>query len=203
MGDGERARLLRWARRELAKTTQGYDDFKRTGRGDAWIRALAALDRLAVDLEPPKPPGAPALGPILAGGRSVLLEDLTHATGGIPGYPAFDFGFGRPGALIVAPELLDVTRHGRAVRRDGRPNGRIVYATGCSGLRYAIVHVEEPALIGAKLRKGQRVAVISANHEIPHGHLGIDARSVLGRELEHHTDYTHGAPTLGEQLRKW
>lgn len=187
MNDRKRAELLRRAVREL-----------RAGHVN---RTLELLEQLRRDLVPPPPPGAPNLGPVIAGGRSILLEDLTHATGGLPGFPAFDAGFGRPGVAVIAPERLTVTKIGRARRRDGSPNGRSVHATGASGLRYWFGHVEQPPAVGAELRKGARVALISANHEVPHLHVGIDARALIGHELEHHTDYTHGGPTLGAQLR--
>lgn len=185
----QRVRILR---RALAELEAGHPN-----------RARELVEQLLRDLDPPAPPGVPALGPVLAGARSILLEQLTHPTGGLDHYPAFDFGFGQPGARIVAPERLEVTKHGRAVRRDGRPNGRIVYATGNSRLKYAFVHVEQPAAIGARIAKGGRVAEISANHEVPHGHLGIDARELLGHELERCPQrYVRCGPTIGEQLRR-
>jgi hypothetical protein len=36
----------------------------------------------------------------------------------------------------------------------------------------------------------------------PHVHLAIDARPLLGHHLISHTDYTHGAPTIGAQLAR-
>lgn len=188
MTDRRRAQLVRRARLALQESPPKVG------------HALELLRQLLVDLDPPKPAGVPSLGPVVSGGRSILLEDLTHATDGVPGYPAFDTGVGRPGLAVLAPEALTVTRLGRFVRRDGRPNGRSVYATGRSTLRYVFGHLEQPVAVGTQLRKGSRVGVISSNHEAPHLHLGIDARPLLGRELEHHLDYTHGSPPLGEQL---
>lgn len=54
--------------------------------------------------------------------------------------------------------------------------------------------------LGPKLPKGTELALISPNHEEPHLHVGLDARALIGAELEHHTNYTHGAPTVGTQL---
>lgn len=192
MNDKQRAAVLAQARKHLERTTQGYNT-----TGSEWRAALAFLDKLEADLDPKAK--VPALGPVVTGGTSILLEDLTHATGGIPHYPAFDTGF-KAGARVIAPEALTVTNHGHAVRRDGTRNGRIVYATGASGLNYVFVHVEDPAAIGAKVRKGAKLAVVSANHEVPHLHVGIDAKPLIGKELEHHTDYTHGGKKLGVQL---
>lgn len=134
-------------------------------------------------------------------GKPILEHDLTHATGGLPGYPAFDDGF-RAGRVVIAPEPMRITRHGRARRRDGNPNGQSVYATGSSGIRYWFGHVANPSPVGTTVKRGERFATISSNHEAPHLHVGIDARPLIGHELKHHTDYTHGAPTVGAQLTR-
>lgn len=144
-------------------------------------------------------PAVPDLGPVVSGGKSVLDQDLTHTTGGIDGYPAFDDGF-RAGAVVIAPEPLTVTRLSSARRRDGNPNGKAFYATGASGIRYWFGHVEQIPAVGEKLAKGARLGLVSANHEAPHLHVGIDASALVGRQLQHHTDYTHGGATVGKQL---
>jgi hypothetical protein len=143
----------------------------------------------------------PELGPVVEGGKSVLEHDLTHATGGLDGYPAFDDGF-RSGAVVVAPETLTITGIGSARRRDGNPNGLSIHATGESGIRYWFGHVEQPPTHGTRVGKGRRLAVVSGNHEAPHLHVGLDVSRLTGRELEHHTDYTHGGRTVGEQLAR-
>lgn len=188
MTDRKRAQLVKRARLLL------QEDPPKVGR------ALETLRVLLLDLDPPKPQGVPNLGPVIAGGQSILLEDFTHATSGVPFYPAFDTGVGHPGLAVIAPETVAVTKLGRFTRRDGTPDGRSVYADGRSGLRYVFGHLENVVANGTTIRKGGRVGVISANHEAPHLHLGIDARALLGRELDHHTDYTHGSTPLGEQL---
>lgn len=142
----------------------------------------------------------PRLGPVCHRGTPVWAHDLTHATGGLPGFPAFDDCFAA-GTVCLAPEPMTVTAIGHAVRRDGRPNGRSVHATGASGIRYWFGHVAAPVPVGTHVARGQRFANVSANHESPHLHVGIDARALIGHELRHHTDYTHGAPTVGAQLR--
>ena len=144
----------------------------------------------------------PDLGPVTPGGVTVLAHDLTHATGGLDGYPAFDDAFSA-GVLVIAPEPLKITAHGSTRRRDGQPNGRSVSATGDSGIRYWFGHIEQPEATGSRVAKGGRIAVVSGNHEEPHLHLGIDARPLTGFEFEHHTDYTHGAATVGAQLHEW
>lgn len=142
----------------------------------------------------------PDLGPVVVGGRPVLEHDLTHETDGLPGYPAFDDGF-RAGAVVVAPEPMTVTRIGWARRRDGRPNGRSVHARG-EAIDWWFGHVDDPAPVGARLGRGERLATVSGNHEVPHVHVGISTERLLGFELAHRRDYQHGAPTVGEQLRR-
>jgi len=201
--DRQRLNLLKKARRRLENTTQGFVDFAKTGKGSEWRSALEALDALAADLELEKPatPNVPALGPVVKNGVSVLTHDLTHATDGVDNMPAFDEAVGSPGLAVIAPEGLTVTKIGRFVRRDGRPNGRSVYATGTSGINWVFGHVEGPPAVGATIRKGAEFCTISSNHEAPHLHCGIDARALTGgADLEHHTNYTHGAPTVGVQL---
>lgn len=172
------------------ETLRAFEDAK------AFDDTAKRLWRLASQ---PKPT-VPQLGPVTAGAPSVLLHDLTHATDGVPGFPAFDDAFGQPGKIVLAPEALTVTRLGHAVRRDGNPDGRIVYATGASRIRYCFVHLEDVPAVGTRIKSGGRIAVISANHEVPHLHVGIDARPLIGRELDHHTDYSHGGRTVGAQL---
>lgn len=168
----------------------------------AELRERGAYDALAGELlrEHAAVPVYPQLGPLTASGKSLLDHDLTHATGGLPGFPALDTGW-YAGCPLLAPEVIEVTGHGRARRRDGKPNGLSVHATGASGIRYWFGHVARPAKVGAKLPLGAVVAYVSANHEEPHGHVGVDARAIIGRELEHRTDYRHGAPTIREQFQ--
>lgn len=191
MTDAQRLARLRFAVAELKRTTSGY-----TPTGVHWRKALAIFAELDRDLAASS---VPPLGPVVRGGKSVLLQDLTHATGGLDGYPAFDDGF-RAGLAILAPEPVTVTRQSGARRRDGRANGKAFYATGASGLKYWFGHTDLAPQVGASFRKGQTMCHISGNHEAPHLHVGIDARPLIGRELAHHTDYTHGAPTVGAQL---
>lgn len=191
MTDKQRLAKLRQAVAALKKTTAGY-----TPTGVHWRKALGIFAELERDLAPS---AVPSLGPVVRGGKSVLFQDLTHATGGLPGYPAFDDGF-RPDLEVLAPESLTVTRQSSARRRDGNPNGKAFYATGESGLRYWFGHTDVAPKVGARFGKGQTMCRISGNHEAPHLHVGIDAVPLIGRELAHHTDYTHGAAKVGVQL---
>jgi hypothetical protein len=137
----------------------------------------------------------PDLGPVFNGGKSVLDHDLTHATGGIPYYPAFDDAF-TPGTAIIAPEGLEVTS------QSGANPGEAFYARGDSKLEYWFGHLTSSPGNGKRFAKGQTMSYV-LDHNVgggPHVHCGIDARDLIGHELKHHTDYTHGAPTVGEQL---
>ena len=143
----------------------------------------------------------PKLGPVLRGGRCILDQDLTHPTSGLKGYPAFDDGFGRAGASVIAPEALEVTKIGSTVRRNGKTNGKSVHALGASGIKYWFGHLEQVPKAGDVLGKGAKIGVISPNHEVPHVHVGIDARALIGHELVHKLTYAHGAPSVGLQLK--
>lgn len=197
MTDKQRRARLRAAVAALKKTTRGY-----TPDGVFWKQAMRQLAELDADLVPE--PSVPALGPIFPGGPSILTYDLTHITSGMSDpYPAFDGPFGA-GKRMLAPERLTVTRQSSARRRDGTPNGKAFYATGDSTIRYWVAHIDSRDLpdVGDVFAKGQVVARVSANHEVPHGHWGVDARALIGRMLEHRTDYQHGSPTIGAQLAK-
>ena len=184
--------------KHLHRTTEGYVGHE---TGVHWRAATAELEKIKAALSTSAK--VPALGPVVPGGKPILLQDLTHETGGVPHHPAFDDAVGHPGIAVLAPEPLTITMVGHAVRRDGNPDGRSIHATGVSGIDYWIGHVENVLPVGTKVRKGQKMATISPNHEAPHVHVGIDARKLLdGKDLLHHTNYTHGAPLVGTQLAK-
>lgn len=184
--------------KHLHSTTEGYVGHE---GGVHWKRAHRELEKLKNGLQPK--PKVPALGPVIPGGKTILEQDLTHETGGVPHHPAFDDAVGRPGLNVLAPESLLVERVGRAARRDGSPNGKSIHALGASGIHYWFGHVEDPAPPGTRVGKGRKIGTISANHEAPHVHVGMDGRKLLGgADFEHHTNYTHGAPTVGAQLLK-
>jgi hypothetical protein len=147
----------------------------------------------------PKPTPVPKLGPVWRGGKSVLDHDLTHATSGIPLYPAFDDAFAE-GTEIVAPEPLVVTRPSSA-----RP-GEAFYCLGASRIRYWFGHLDRTHQEGRKFVRGEVMARVAPNKigGGPHVHVGVNVELLLGggRQLLHHTNYTHGAPTVGEQLER-
>lgn len=186
---------VRSARKHL-KAATGFDP-----NGPHYKAVLEELDKLEHHFKQ-SIPKVPLLGPVVLNGKSVLLQDLTHPTDGVPHYPAFDDGFGHPGLTVIAPEDFEVTKIGRFVRRDGNPNGRSVYGKGVSGIDWVFGHVENPPAVGMKIKKGKKFAIISSNHEMPHLHCGVNVERILGqgKELAHHDNYTHGAPTVGAQL---
>ena len=168
--------------------------------GDAtWKALLPHLSAAAKALLPqvPAKPKIPNLGPIVKGGRSVLDHDLTHATDGIPLYPAYDDAFGQ-GVTVIAPEALTVTH-----QSSSRP-GEAFYATGASGLKYWLAHLTASPAVGTKFRKGQPVGKTCANRVGggPHCHVGVNVERLWGKgkQFAHHTDYTSGAPTIRQQL---
>ena len=141
----------------------------------------------------------PNLGPVHSAGQSLLQQDLTHATGGIPLYPAFDDAF-RTGCVIIAPEQITITK-----ASSSNP-GDACYAEGQSKLRYWFGHLAQAPAVGEKIAKGKRIGVTCLNNigGGPHVHVGVNVEGYWskGRQLQHHTNYTHGAPTIGVQLAK-
>jgi hypothetical protein len=135
------------------------------------------------------------LGPIEQGGPSVREYDLTHATSGIPLYPAFDSVW-YSGRGILAPESLTVTRTG------GASHGTAFYADGDSGLRWWFGHLTSPPSVGRRFTKGDVVGTVAPHPEAPHVHTGINVERLWGadQQMTHHTNYTHGAPLIGAQL---
>lgn len=140
----------------------------------------------------------PDLGPVCVGGRSVLEHDCTHPTGGIALYPAFDDAF-QEGRTVVAPEPLTVTRPSSS-----HP-GLAFYADGESGIRYWFGHLDRTHMAGTKFRKGTSVGKVTRNTVGggPHVHVGVNVERLWGRgkQLVHHSNYTHGAPLIGTQLK--
>lgn len=194
----ERLALLNKALAELKLTSQGYVQWAEGGKkGGHWARAMLALNKLAADL---KPVPVPNLGPVWTGGKSVLLHDLTHKTSGIPLYPAFDDAFNQ-GRIIIAPESMTVIEP-----LTSADPGEAFYCRGHSRLQYWFGHLDRRQLPGTVFAKGEAIGKVAANNVGggPHCHCGINIELLAGegKQLLHHTDYTHGAPTVGAQLRK-
>lgn len=145
-------------------------------------------------------PRVPNLGPVFNGGKSVLMHDCTHATGGIPLFPAFDDAF-KEGTGIIAPENMEVYK-----ASSSRP-GDACYCQGASSIRYWIGHLRSAPAVGRKLQKGDLIGRVCENKigGGPHVHVGVNVENLWGvnKQLDHHTNYTHGAGLIGEQLREF
>lgn len=202
MTDKARLALLLKAEAQLKKTEKGWKEDG--GTGPYWQSAMAMLNELASDLSPDPPP---ALGPVTAGGPSLLKMSLTHNTDGLPLYPAVDI-FGSVNAKIICPEAGQVTRH------SGNNNGGYsVYVTGKSGLKYYFQHLVDAgrAPVGA-IVKGALIGRIGnpalfPAERVPHCHLGVNAEAVIGKGKQlkygkngNGPDYTLGAPPIGVQI---
>lgn len=204
MTDTERLRKLRRARAELEQTRVGWvqakDNLSNHGH---WKTAM----QLLLALEEEFAPDVPALGPVIPGDKSLLLQSLTHATTGLSYYPAFDCGW-KQGVSCLASEPVTVTRH------SGNANsGFSVYATGESGLRYYYQHMESAgrAAVGSKVKKGGKIGAIGdfVGARVPHLHLGINIEQLAGKGKQlkygktgNGPPYTTGSPTVAVQLKE-
>jgi hypothetical protein len=139
----------------------------------------------------------PKLGPVHAAGKSLLDHDCTHATGGIPRYPALDDCF-TPGKAIIAPEKITVS-----AQSSSNP-GDAFYADGVSGLSYWFGHLTSSPATGRVFDVGEVVGYV-LDHDVgggPHVHVGVNVERLWGngKQLTHRTNYSHGAPLIGKQL---
>ena len=196
MTEKQRLVLINEAIAELKLTKEGYP--KKLVPGTHWAKAMPKLNKLAQDFKP-DPIVVPNLGPVWSGGKSVLLHDLTHATSRISRFPAFDDAF-EQGTVILACEDMEVYD-------DSSSNpGEAFYTLGKSKLRYWYGHLDRSHPVHTKFRKGDAVGRVCANNigGGPHVHVGINIELLVGagKELLHHTNYTHGAPLVGVQLKK-
>lgn len=193
MTDRQRATLLRAALADFRKTREGYVTHP---NGPYWQAGMEKANRLLKDLQPP---AIPQLGPVLEDGLAMLLQAPTHNTDGVPGYPAYDTGFGQAGRWIIAPEPLTITRQSGAV------GGDAVYARGKSKIEYWVGHLTPAPATGTTYAKGARIARIADQSGTDHVHWGLDVRPLTGQSLKYGAngngpDYTWGSPTIGAQL---
>lgn len=151
----------------------------------------------------PKPKPVPELGPLWPGGASILSQQLTHATDGMPGddrdWPALDDGW-IAGRTVLAVENLTVTDD------SGAAGGDAFFAKGASGIRYWYGHLQSAPAVGRTFRKGDAVGRI-AYMSRAHVHLAVRTLEWLGISLRYGAtgagpDYTFGSPTIGTQLRE-
>ena len=195
MTDAERLALLTSAMNELKLTTDGFDDF-----GGHWQDAWPKLQKLHTDLKPRPKPGWANVGSVTKPGASLLDMSLTHATAGIPLFPAVDLAWGA-GVPMYAPEGLTVD-----TKDTSASPGEAFYATGVSGLRYWIGHIDRDWPIGKKLSKGSLIGRTINQAGTDHGHVGVNAEKYLGRGRQlkygrtgNGPDYTTGSPRIRTQ----
>lgn len=205
MNDKQRLALLNEAIAELKLTKEGYP--KKLVPSTHWGKAMPKLNKLAADLKPPVIK-VPALGPAWRDVRakSILKHDLTHGTSGLPKnskgvslWPALDDAFD-VGEVILACEDM-------VVYRESSSNpGEAFYAKGKSKIRYWYAHLDRNHRVGTIFRKGEAVGKTCPNNigGGPHAHVAVNVEHLLGIGiyLKHHTDYTHGAPLIGVQLKE-
>lgn len=196
MTDKQRDALLRSAMADLRKTEEGYKD---NPNGPNWENAFRKLNQLQQDLG--RPP-VPALGPVLEGdARAMLAYAPTHNTDGVPGYPAFDAGFGQAGRWVLAPEKITIQR------QSGAQGGDAVFARGQSGIDYWIGHITPAPANGTVFLKGAKISRIANQVATDHVHWGLDVRPLTGQSLKYGRDgngpdYTYGSPAIGIQLKE-
>ena len=149
------------------------------------------------------PTAAPNLGPLFKGGRSVLKQDLTHRTSGLPNngsgdmWPALDDAFAA-GTTIIAPEDIEITKSSSSNPGDA------CYAKGKSGIEWWFGHLVTAPAVGKQIKKGATIGHVCQNNlgGGPHVHAALNVERLWGKgkALTHKTTYSHGAPLIGDQL---
>lgn len=148
---------------------------------------------------PPSLPPVPSLGQLYAGGSSPMSQDLTHRTDGLGGvenswWPAYDDGW-IIGRTVLAVEDMEV------YQQSSSAGGDAFFTRGLSRLRYWYGHLAWAPSTGSEFKRGDPIGRIASMAK-PHVHLAINAVPLIGGDLAHHTDYTHGAPLVGAQFRE-
>lgn len=90
----------------------------------------------------------------------------THVTDGLGwGTQTAEDIMGNPGTPVRAPESGRIVKHGSA------QGGQSVWFLSDSGYMYWLGHIESDLPVGTRIRRGQKLAVISADHPRPHVHI--------------------------------
>lgn len=197
MTNKQRVALIRRARRHLHDAA-GYTKY-----GLHYREVDKALDALEADFV--MRPRWANIGPVTAGGASLLDMSLTHDTSGIDLFPAVDLAWGA-GVAMYAPEPVTVD-----TRDTSAKPGEALYLTGRSGMRYWFAHIDRDYPLGTKFAKGAFLGktVAQADPKKNHGHVGVNGEAFLGKGKQflygtngNGPDYTLGAPTIRNQLLK-
>jgi hypothetical protein len=147
----------------------------------------------------PTMPPVPSLGQLYAGSASPMSHSLTHRTSGLAGkrgsvWPAYDDGW-IIGRTILAVEDMTV------IEQSSSAGGDAFFARGESKLEFWYGHLAWSQPTGRDFERGEPIGKI-ASMPRAHVHLAISAVQLIGHDLAHHTDYSHGAPLVGAQLRE-
>jgi len=110
-------------------------------------------------------------GEMKTNGKTLQLNPTwnpTHVTDGLDWNngkkTAVDI-MGAAGTAVLAPENGTVVRWGSA------QGGQALYFMSDSGHLYWMGHIDGMAQVGTKVKRGGRIAVISADHAAPHVHI--------------------------------
>lgn len=145
----------------------------------------------------------PSIGPLYAGAVNLIDNAPTHATSGIPLYPAFDTAF-TANMTIIAPENITVW-----FKDTSAYPGEAIYAYGDSGLKYWFGHLDRDWPLGVKINRGAVIGRVlpTTIGGGSHLHVGVNAEAFLGpgKQLKWGRDgngpnYTWGAATIRQQL---
>ena len=105
----------------------------------------------------------------------------THETGGLPGYPAYDY-MAPAGTPCVAPTDGKVARlSGKDPSEGGPPGGPLgysIYFDGDNGKKYFLTHLDKVSVIaGNKVKQGTQIAEVAngpKSWSSPHVHMGVN-----------------------------
>lgn len=143
----------------------------------ASLRALNTQPTYPSYAPPPKPsrvahaPHDPGL-PVERAGKLLILPtkwEATHPTSGLEkaGFTSAIDIMGAPGTPVGAPEEGVVVYF----HPDGAQGGGSMLLRTSSGREYWIGHIANGVRAGTRVKRGQRIATISADHPRPHVHL--------------------------------
>lgn len=198
MTDKQRLATLRRARAHLRQTKAGYNP-----TGGHWRDADELLDALESDLQA-KPPWA-SIGSVTKNGPSLLDMVPTHLTSGLPLFVGIDTAWGA-GTSVYAPEAITIDTKDSSARP-----GEAFYATGESGMRYWIAHLDRDHSLGMRFVRGAFLGktVPTTIGGGPHAHIGLNVEAFLGKgkildygRTGRGPDYTLGSPTVRAQLKE-